>query len=116
MNNAKIHREELNSILANYDRELAELRDNIIHGIIDAILKLNKKGHRFSVSFDNSDVSIYFGHEGEYLKVNNRSFFSTTADLISALDQLEAMLDASAADGTEDDITMLFTKEGECDA
>ena len=113
MSNAAEYRTELSVATADYDRILADIRSDVIHAIVGMVTRLNKQGHRFTISFDENDVSIYRNNEGEYLKLNNHSYFSTVADLICALEQLEAM-DKPAA--TEDDISIIFNKEDARDA
>ena len=118
MSNAAEYRTELSVATADYDRILADIRSDTVHAIVGTVMRLNKQGHRFSISFESDgSLSIYQSGEtlekGAYIKAHGSIGLSTAAELINALEQLEAM-DKPAA--TEDDISIIFNKEDAHDA
>ncbi len=94
MNNALKHRDELALTTATFDQSVSEIRDDVIHSIVNAVLRLNKCGERISVHFEEGYLSICrFTDETEHglkhIASNGDIYLKTAGQLIDALQQLE---------------------------
>ena len=115
MNNALAHRDELAITTASYDRQIAEIRDDVIHSIVHTVMGLNKRGYSFTIGFEADHLTVCRFDQSqkcEYIKSGDEICLSTAAHLIDALDQLEQL----DKEKFIDDALMLFSKEGNEDA
>lgn len=113
MSNALAHRDELNMVTAPFDRSINEIRDEVIHSIVNMVLRLNKRGERVSIHFEDGYLSICrFVNETEHgikhIASNGDIYLKTAEQLIDALQQLE---DLDQQEFINDTLSLFAKKE-----